>query len=59
MHYVGNLNNFTTSFYYMYFFNIVRRHIIFIVNTKRPISFLFIFIFGEVLQNRLSEVTEV
>ena len=35
---VGNLNNFSASFYCMYFFNIVRHHIIFIFNTKQPIS---------------------
>ena len=34
----------------MYFFNIVRHHIIFIFNTKRPISSFF---FGEVLQKSL------
>ena len=36
-HYVGNLNNFSASFYCMYFFNIVRHHIVFIINTNRPI----------------------
>ena len=33
VHYVGNLNNMSASFYCMYFFNIVRHHIIFIFNT--------------------------
>ena len=37
----GNLNNFSASCYCMYFFNIVRHHIIFIFNTKRPISGFF------------------
>jgi hypothetical protein len=42
VHYVGNLNNFSGSFYCVYFFNIVRHHIIFIFNTKRPISSFFL-----------------
>ena len=50
IHYVGNLNNISTSFYCMYFFNIVRHHIIFIFNTKRPISSCFL---CEVLQKNL------
>ena len=55
VHYVVNLNNYRASFYCMYFFNIVRHHIIFISNTKRPISSLF---FSEVLQKKvLSEVS--
>ena len=41
MHYVGNLNNFSASFCCMYFFNIVRNHVIFIFNTKQPISSFF------------------
>jgi hypothetical protein len=41
VHYIGNLNNFSASFYCMYFFNIVRHHVIFIFNTKRPISRFF------------------
>jgi hypothetical protein len=32
------LNNFSASFYCMCFFNIVTRHVIFIFNTKWPIS---------------------
>ena len=38
VHYAGNLNNLSASFYCMYFFNTVRHHIIFIFNTKWPIS---------------------
>ena len=41
LHYVGNLNNFSAPFYCMYFFNVVRHHVIFIFNTKRPISSFF------------------
>ena len=41
MHYVENLNNFSTSFYCIYFFNTMRHHIIFIFNTKQPISSFF------------------
>ena len=41
VHYIRNLDNFSASFYYMYFFNIVRDHITFIFNTKRPISSFF------------------
>ena len=37
VHYVENLNHFSASFYCMYIFNIVRHHIIYIFNTKRPI----------------------
>ena len=48
MHYVGNLNNFSASFYRMYYFNIVRHHLILIFDTKWPISS--VFISGEVLQ---------
>ena len=55
-HYVGNLNNLSTSFQCMYFFNIVRHHIIFIFNTKWPISSCF---FGEVLQKTLESLSEV
>ena len=47
VHYIRNLNNFNVSFYCMHFFNIVRHRIIFILNTKRPISSSF---FCEVLQ---------
>ena len=50
MHCVGNLNNLSVSFYCMYFFNVVRHHIIFIYNTKQPISVL---TFCEVLQKKL------
>jgi len=47
-------NKFSASFYCMYFFNTVRHHIIFIFNTKRPISssFYFLFVF-KVLQKGL------
>ena len=38
VHYVGNLNDSSASFFCMYFFNIVRQHVIFIFNTKQPIS---------------------
>ena len=37
VHYVGNLNKFGASFHCMYFFNIVRHHIILIFNTICPI----------------------
>ena len=45
MHYVGNLSKFLEHFFIcMYFFDIVRHRIIFVFNTKRPISSL-IFVF--------------
>ena len=54
MHYIGNLSNFSASFYCMYYFNIVRHHIVFIFNTNWPISsFFFNFFVGEALQKSL------
>ena len=44
VHNVENLNNSSASFYCMYFFNIVRHHVIFIFNTKRPILSFFLFV---------------
>ena len=55
VHYVGNLNNFSASFHCMYFFNIVRRHSIFIFNTKRSISSFFLRSVAEKFES-LSEV---
>ena len=43
--YVGHLNNLSASFYCMYFLNIVRHHVIFVFNTKQPISILTFFSF--------------
>ena len=45
VHYVENLNNISALFYCVYFFNIARHHITFIVNTKRPIlSYFFLWV---------------
>ena len=41
VHFVRNLNSFSASCYCMHVFNIVRRHIGLIFNTKRPISSFF------------------
>ena len=55
VYYVGNLNNFSASFYCMYVFNIVRYHIILIFNTKWSISSFFC----EVLQKKFESLSEV
>ena len=55
LHYIRNLDNLSDHFSCMYFFNVARHHIVFIFNTKRPISSVF-FLVKCSIQKSLSEV---